>query len=353
MHRPPGPMEQALPAASSASHHSWATALARPLSSGRAAVSTKGESLGAMLGGMVGAGSATVHSTLPMCLPEPRNRKAAPALLRPSKTVVGRGLITPASTAPHTSFISFLNFVGLRIRTSTCAEQYAAPSANSLRSTRVPSSWSRFPISTNRPKGATNSRDRSMASPARLLRIKSIPSGAARRAPKLNAELSRELKMLLSGTPRAVNVSRLGWEEHVPKTWHRQANASWTAAMPTPPAAACTITFSSSSTLPSHFRASHAVQYARLIVDAGPASSAAGTTATQWTGVVVYKPQPPRVIPATRSPGQGLVTFSPTRVTVPTNSPPTVTLSPRLTTPVASNTSRKFNAQTSVFTSTS
>jgi len=98
-----------------------------------------------------------------------------------------------------------------------------------------------LPISTKRPPGASSRSDASVNSPARELSTTSTPAPPVADENFSSKSSVRESPMWSSSNPiarRVFHLPRLA----VANTSAPQCRASWTAAMPTPPVAACTST---------------------------------------------------------------------------------------------------------------
>ncbi len=114
----------------------------------------------------------------------------------------------------------------------------------------------------------------------------------------------------------------------VPNTSAPRRRASRTAAIPTPPAAACTSTLSPGFTSATSRSPYQAVRYADGTEAASAKLHPAGTRAITRRSAVAEEPIEPGSRPNTRSPGARSVTPSPVSVTTPAPSIPSGTGSP-------------------------
>ena len=132
----------------------------------------------------------------------------------------------------------------------------------------------------------------------------------------------------------------------VANTSRPRCRAIATAAMPTPPAAACTSSFCPARAPARSTRPYHAVVNAEGTDAARGNDQPPGTGTSSRASVTVTGPNPPSVMPSTRSPGTRPVTPGPVSSTTPATSLPS---RPALgswssaTMPRATSTSRKFS----------
>ncbi len=180
--------------------------------------------------------SARSRTTLPMCRASLRWRKASGARRR-SQAATGGACSAPRSKRARSSAkISWIRSGPgsrtsyVRYVTPGCA---AATSAGSRRSV--------LPISRNRPPRGSSRSDASANSPARELSTTSTPRPPVAARKDRSKSRVREEAMWLSATPaprRACHLAGLAVEYTSAPRWR----AIWRAAVPTPPAPACTST---------------------------------------------------------------------------------------------------------------
>ena len=178
-----------------------------------------------------------------------------------------------------------------------------------------------LPISKNTPPGATNRSDASTKSPASESSTTSTP-----RPPVTARNLSsnsrlRESEMWSSSKPIARKVSHLP-RLAVANTSNPKCRANCTAAIPTPPAAACTNTRCPGLTSARCTKAIHAVVKTADIAAASAYDQSAGFGSSRRTSPGASVPLPSGKNPYTESPTANSVTPGPTSTTTPAPSPP-------------------------------
>ena len=157
------------------------------------------------------------------------------------------------------------------------------------------------PISRKRPPRGRSRSDASTNSPVSELRTTSTPSPSVADRISSRSSASRELAMCLASNPILSSTGHLP-ALAVPYTSAPKCRHSCTAAIPTPPAAACTRTRSPALTCPSSCSAYNAVRYASGTVAASSNDIPAGIFATSCAAVTARVPKHPSPNPNTRSP---------------------------------------------------
>src|SRR5271166_4495405 len=224
--------------------------------------------------------------------------------------------------------------------------RYCTPGCRSAIS--VGSRRSVLPISMKRPPEANNRNDASVNSPASELSTTSTPAPpVVARNFSSNSNI-RESAMWSSSKPMARNVSHLP-RLAVAKTSAPQCRASCTAAMPTPPVAACTNPRCPAFTSANTDNPYHAVKNTTGTLAACTDDHPAGTAVTNRASTTASEPTTPNN-PSTASPTARPSTPGPTSTTTPApsapNSPPPGYI------PNATNTSRKFTPTAATATRT-
>src|ERR1700721_1815858 len=177
-----------------------------------------------------------------------------------------------------------------------------------------------LPISRKTPPAATSRREASTNSPASESNTTSMP-----RSPTIARNLSsnsrvRESPMWSSSKPIARNVSHLP-RLAVANTSAPQYRASCTAAIPTPPVAACTNTRSPAFTPANTDNPYNAVKNTTGTPAACANDQPTGTTVTNRASTTASEPTTPNK-PITKSPTASPVTPGPTSLTTPAPSTP-------------------------------
>ena len=180
-----------------------------------------------------------------------------------------------------------------------------------------------LPISKNIPPGATRRSDASTNSPASESSTTSMPRPpVAVRNLSSNSRL-RESEMWSSSKPMARNVSHLP-RLAVANTSKPRCRANWTAAIPTPPAAAWTKTRCPGLTSARCTNAIHAVVKTADMAAASAYDQSAGFGSNRRTSPGTRVPLPSGKNPYTESPTANSVTPGPTSTTTPAPSPPSI-----------------------------
>ncbi len=277
--------------------------------------------------------SGRVSTTLPVWRAWLTKRYAAEAC-RTSNALTGNGVNVPSANK--------------LIRAPSIAAMRSGPA--SIRSNaryRTPGYWSAMaagsrgsvlPISMKRPPGPNNRKDASVNSPASEFSTtwKPRPPATARNFSS-NANV-RESPMWSSSKPMARNVSHLP-RLAVAKTSAPQCRASCTAAIPTPPVAACTNTRSPAFNPARSDNPYSAVKNTTGTPAAPTSDHSAGTRTTRRSSTTASEPVSP-MIPVTASPTVNPLTPGPTSVMTPAPSAPNSAAPGYM--PNATNTSRKF-----------
>src|ERR1700730_10476717 len=224
-----------------------------------------------------------------------------------------------------------------RYRTPGCC---AAISAGSRRSV--------LPISTKWPGSPSKRNEASTNSPASEFSTTSNPRPRVVDKNFSSKAVVRESAMWSSSNPNARNVSHLPWLA-VAKTSAPQCRASCTAAIPTPPVAACTKTRCPARTSAKTDKPYNAVKNTTGTPAASSDDHPVGTAVTNRASTTASEPTIPNK-PITGSPTANPHTPGPTSTTTPApsapNSPPPGYI------PNATNTSRKFTPTAATATRT-
>src|SRR6516164_8032470 len=198
------------------------------------------------------------------------------------------------------------------------------------------------------PPDTNNRSDASVNSPASELSTTSIPAPPVTAKNFCSNSHDRESAMCSSSNPMVRNVSHLP-RLAVAKTSAPQWRANCTAAMPTPPVAACTNTRCPARTPANTDNPYSAVKNTTGTPAASVNDQSRGTRTTNRWSTAASEPARPR-IPITASPAANPVTPGPTSTITPAPSAPNCAAPGYI--PSATNTSRKFTPTAATATRT-